>query len=151
MLPLRLILCPTDFSKSSQKALEAAGELASHFNAELFLVHIVPFLPPIPSTPEVTFNLAEYEELLHADAEDKLHKLRDALSAKHLRVRTMVGHGPAAEEIVLIASKERVDLIVIATHGATGFQRVVFGSVTEKVVRTAACPVLTIRLGCRQS
>jgi nucleotide-binding universal stress UspA family protein len=150
MLAFRLILCPSDFSEPSQKALEAADELASHFSAELLLVHIVPFLPPIPATPDVTFNLAEYEALPHADAEAGLLKLRNALSAKHPKVRTLVGHGPAAEEIVRIAKQENADLIVIAAHGETGFERVVFGSVTEKLVRTAGCPVLTIRPGGRQ-
>ena len=105
------------------------------------------FLPPIPATPDVTFSLAEYEALLHADAETKLLKLRHTLSAKHLKARARVGHGPAAEEIVLIARKEEADLIAIATHGETGVERIVFGSVTEKVVRIAACPVLTIRPG----
>jgi nucleotide-binding universal stress UspA family protein len=57
----------------------------------------------------------------------------------------MVGHGDAAGEIVLIAEKEHVDLIVIATHGWTGLRHLVFGSVAEKVVRLAPCPVLTIR------
>jgi nucleotide-binding universal stress UspA family protein len=127
MLAFRLILCPSDFSEPSQKALEAADELASHFSAELLLVHIVPFLPPIPATPDVTFNLAEYEALPHADAEAGLLKLRNALSAKHPKVRTLVGHRPAAEEIVRIAKQENADLIVIAAHGETGFERVVFG------------------------
>jgi len=57
----------------------------------------------------------------------------------------MVGHGSAAEEIVLIAKNESVDLIVISTHGSTGIERFVFGSVAEKVVRLVECPVLTVR------
>jgi nucleotide-binding universal stress UspA family protein len=62
-----------------------------------------------------------------------------------VNVRTQVGHGSAAEEIVLIAKIEHIDLIVISTHGSTGLERMVFGSVAEKVVRLAECPVLTVR------
>ena len=82
---------------------------------------------------------------LHADAEKHLRQVREQLVARNVKVSTMVGHGPAAEEIVLIAKKEGADLIVIATHGSTGLERLVFGSVAEKVVRLAECPVLTVR------
>jgi universal stress protein A len=75
----------------------------------------------------------------------RLRELHDAMVAAKVSVRTMVGHGDAAGEIVLIAGKEHVDLIVIATHGWTGLRHLVFGSVAEKVVRLAPCPVLTIR------
>lgn len=60
-------------------------------------------------------------------------------------IRTIVGHGDVADEIVRIAETEKADLIVTATHGTTGWRRFVFGSVAEKVVRLAKCPVLTIR------
>jgi nucleotide-binding universal stress UspA family protein len=62
-----------------------------------------------------------------------------------LRTRTVVGHGDPANEIVCIAEQEQIDLIVIATFGKTGWRRFAFGSVTEKVVRLASCPVLTVR------
>jgi nucleotide-binding universal stress UspA family protein len=71
--------------------------------------------------------------------------VREELVGKTVKVRTEVGHGDAAEEIVLIAKKEGADLIVISTHGSTGLERWVFGSVAEKVVRLAECPVLTVR------
>ncbi|HUV14514.1 MAG TPA: universal stress protein, partial [Acidobacteriota bacterium] len=65
--------------------------------------------------------------------------------ASVVKSRTMVSYGDPAKEIVRIAEEESVDLIVIATHGLTGWQHLVFGSVAEKVVRTAKCPVLTVR------
>ena len=71
--------------------------------------------------------------------------MREELVGKNVKVRTQVGHGSAADEIVLIAKVEGVDLIVISTHGSTGLERLVFGSVAEKVVRLAECPVLTVR------
>ena len=145
MLSWKLILCPTDFSDPSREALRIAGELATHFEAQILLVHIVPFLPRVPSARDLVFDFSKYEELLTADAEKNLHKLKEELLGKNLKVRSHLGHGPAAQEVLLIANAEHVDVIVMATHGATGLQRVVFGSVAEKVVREAPCPVLTIR------
>ena len=145
MLPIKSILCPTDFSPPSQVAIKAAVELASHFAAEICLVHVIPPIPLPSSDPAYDFELPEYEKVLHSDAAQKLSALRDEVVSGKLSVRTLIGHGPAADEIVLIAAKEQVDLIVIATHGTTGWRHLVFGSVAEKVVRLSPCPVLTIR------
>lgn len=145
MLPLRLILCPTDFSGPACTCVRAASELTEHFGAELLLVNIVPAVPTLPPDPNYVFKIPEYEQYLHKDAEKQLQKTRDELIASNVKVRTQVGHGAAAEEIVLIAKTEGADLIVISTHGSTGLERWVFGSVAEKVVRLAECPVLTLR------
>lgn len=145
MLPVKLIVCPTDFSGPACACVRAASELAEHFHAELLLVNIVPALPGVPPDPNYVFKIPEYEQYLHADAEQHLHQTREELVSKNVKVRTQVGHGSAAEEIVLIARTESADLIVISTHGSTGLERWVFGSVAEKVVRLAECPVLTVR------
>jgi universal stress protein A len=145
MLPIKLILCPTDFSGPSETCVRTAAELAEHFGAELLLVNVVPAVPSLPPDPNYVFKIPEYERYLHADAEEQLRKARQELVGKNVRVRTQVGHGSAADEIVLIAKTDKVDLIVISTHGSTGLERWVFGSVAEKVVRLAECPVLTVR------
>ncbi|HST09654.1 MAG TPA: universal stress protein [Terriglobales bacterium] len=145
MLPVKLILCPTDFSGPACTCVRTASELAQHFGAELLLVNVVPALPSVPPDPNYVFKIPEYERYLHADAERHLREEREKLVAKNVKVRTQVGHGSAAEEIVLIAKTEKADLIVISTHGSTGLERLVFGSVAEKVVRLAECPVLTVR------
>ena len=145
MLPVKRILCPTDFSEPAGTCVQTASELAQHFDAELLLVNVVPAVPTLPPDPNYVFKIPEYEQYLHADAEKHLRQVREQLVARNVKVSTMVGHGPAAEEIVLIAKKEGADLIVIATHGSTGLERLVFGSVAEKVVRLAECPVLTVR------
>ena len=145
MLPVKKILCPTDFSGPARECIQSAAEMASHFGAELIVLHVVPVIPTLPPDPNYVFKIPEYEQFLHADAEKHLREIRDALAAKNVNVRTMLSHGSAAEEIVATAKNEKVDLIVIATHGSTGWQRLVFGSVTEKVVRLAECPVLTVR------
>lgn len=145
MLPVKFIVCPTDFSTPACTCVRVASELAEHFDAELLLVNIVPALPGVPPDPNYVFKIPEYEQYLHADAEEHLRRTRDDLVSKNVKVRTQVGHGAAAEEIVLIAKTEGADLIVISTHGSTGLERWVFGSVAEKVVRLAECPVLTVR------
>ncbi len=145
MLPIEKILCPTDFSQPSCDGLATAGEMASHFGSELLLVHVLPVLPALPPDPNFVFNVPEYELALHADANERLCKLAEEMTAKGVKTRTQVGHGDAGSEIVRIAAAEGAGLIVLATHGATGWRHVVFGSVAEKVVRLAHCPVLTVR------
>jgi nucleotide-binding universal stress UspA family protein len=139
------VLCPIDFSDPSSEALKIAGELASKVGAGLLLVHVVPVLPALPNDPNFVLKVPEYERLLHQDADEKLAHLVREMAKAGIQTRTMVGHGDAASEIVRIAESEKADLIVIATHGTTGWRRFVFGSVAEKVVRFAKCPVLTIR------
>jgi nucleotide-binding universal stress UspA family protein len=146
VLPLRTIVCPTDFSEPSHAGILAASELATHFGATVCLVNIVAAIPALPPDPNYVFKLPEYEKLLHADAEKNLKQLRDQLIATGISTRIVVGHGEAAEEIIVIAAHEQADLIVIATHGSTGWRHLVFGSVAEKVVRRAQCPVLTVRI-----
>ena len=83
--------------------------------------------------------------MLNADAEERLNELVGEVTTPGTHIRTIAGHGDVASEIVRIAEKENVDMIVIATHGMTGWRRV-FGSVAERVVRLAKCPVLTTRV-----
>lgn len=152
MLPFKKILCPTDFSEPSYEALKAANELALHFSAELYLVYVVAPIPrlSLAEAPEVyggpyDFNIPLHLEKLEEEANTRLHQVADECLSKELRVHHIVVHGRAADEIVRVAEKEKVDLIVIATHGETGWQHFFSGSVTEKVVRIATHPVLTIR------
>ena len=144
MFPVKTVLCPTDFSEPAREALKIASELAAQVGAALLLVHVVPVLPALPNDPNYVFKVPEYERLLHNDADEKLAQLLRQMK-DGTDVRVMVGHGDVAGEIVRISETEKADLIVIATHGTTGWRRFVFGSVAEKVVRLAKCPVLTIR------
>ena len=145
MLTIKTILCPTDFSEASYEGLKYAIELATLFSADLCLTNVVPAVPPLPTNPNFVFEIPEYERGLHADAEGKLRELIERRVPKSLKVRTIIGHEDAGSEIVRIAEDERADLIVMATTGMRGFRHVLFGSVAEKVVRMAACPVLTVR------
>lgn len=147
MLPFRKILWPTDFSGPSYKALKTANELASHFSSELYIVHVITPMPPIVEIPpsRTSFNVSSYQDELKSSAEKSLQEVIDKKISKKLAVHAIVANGDPAVEIARIVKKESVDLIVIATHGTSGWQRFFFGSVAEKVVRIVSSPVLTIR------
>ena len=155
MLPFRRILITTDFSATSLEAIPIAVELASHFNAELLLVHVLPVDTPTPwdIPPYADFGLAslplpEYEEQVRQEVERRL----EMVAAKHahgVSVRSLLERGDAAAEVNRVAAAEKADLIVLATHGWTGWRHLVFGSVAEKILREAPCPVLSVRSRAR--
>lgn|SRR5262249_15092158 len=145
MLSPKRILAPLDFSEDSLEALDAAREIASRNNSELLLVHAAPVIPKLPSDVSILHE-GDYErELIHS-AEKRIEELAEKTRRVGLRTRTAVSlANDAAMEILRTAEAEDVDLIVIATHGMTGWRRLAFGSVTDKVVRLAECPVLVLR------
>jgi nucleotide-binding universal stress UspA family protein len=143
--PPRKILCPTDFSEGSTKAISQGTELAKQFRASIFLLHAISMQPPpLPTDPGYS-DMLETNNILDEQARRNLQKAADQLENAGLTTRAIVVIGDAATAIVETAEREQVDLIVIATYGKTGWRRLAFGSVTEKVVRLATCPVLTIR------
>ncbi|MCI0486715.1 MAG: universal stress protein [Blastocatellia bacterium] len=151
LLPIKKILSPTDFSDPSYEALKIASELALNFNARLYLAHIVPEIPhpywaiQFPDGREAYEpGLSEYEEALHARALEKLEEVIRERLPKEIESHAIVRKGEAANGIARVAEDERMDLIVIATHGMTGWRQIAFGSVTERVVRLSGRPVLTI-------
>ncbi|MGD8387155.1 MAG: universal stress protein [Desulfobacteraceae bacterium] len=147
MLPFRRILAPTDFSEPSLSGLRAAGELARENDADLLLIHVVAPVRSIPPTgPPVHsgFEMSSVMEELEEAALESLDGMVEERTREGIRARGQVVQGNPAEEIAAAAERENADVIVIATHGWTGWRRFVFGSVAEKVVRLASCPVLTI-------
>ncbi len=146
MLPLKKILYPTDFSKPSYDALKVAYEYAKQFSAKLYIINVVPVVPAITAfTPSSrSFNVPLYQENLESSIKDKLLKVVEENVPKEIQTRVIVASGNAGDEIVRFANEEKVDLIVIASHGETGGRHYIFGCVAEKVVRHAKCPVLTI-------
>ena len=147
MLPIRKILCPTDFSDPSYEAMKVADEIAVHFSAELTLLHVVTPIPVIPIHDDPTsFNLPLYEKEMEESAIKSLDQVAKERISKELKAQTLVVQGDPANQIVRLAEDENVDIIIIATHGLTGWRKFMFGSVTEKVIRLAKCPVLSIRI-----
>ena len=135
----RRILWPTDFSPLAAAALPHALKLARESGAELVVLHVLP-LAALFALPEMVGVAWE-----HGEAE--LHRVTEHVKGKAptLRVHGVVAKGVAFDQIVRVAQRLRCDLIVLATHGRTGLQHVLMGSVAENVARRASCPVLTVR------
>jgi len=148
MLPVNNILCPTDFSEPSYEALKVADELAAHFSATLHIINTVPLVPIVEApigVESTAFNVASYQQELESQAQRSLKNVLEQRITKGVKVITEVLIGNAAGEIIRYAADKNMDLIVIATHGLSGWRRFISGSVTEQIVRQSSCPVLTIR------
>jgi nucleotide-binding universal stress UspA family protein len=147
MIKLERILVPTDFSEFSQPALLYGCAMAARFDAELHLLHVVP--DPAMLIPE----LAQFSaESLQTQTNKLLDSAREQLNAMpggdwvpSKPVVREVRIGPAFMEIVDYAEKQNIDLLVIGTHGRSGFMHLLMGSVAERVVRKSPCPVLTVK------
>jgi len=146
MIDLRRILVPTDFSKSSQNALTYAAAFAEKFGAELHLLHVVQDLTLfVPEAVFVAPPVAPPVEQFAAAARTALDRVVQDLRLPGVAVHPDVAEGIPAEEILRAAREKDIDLIVMGTHGRTGLAHVFMGSIAEKVVRRAPCPVLTVR------
>jgi nucleotide-binding universal stress UspA family protein len=151
MLPPKVIVSPIDFSSHSHEALQTAADLAKQFGSQLVLLHVVPAIPKLPLNVSI-FHEAEYEQELHKDAERQVKELAAELAKKGLQTTWEVGTAnDVAPELLRMAEHHQADLIVIATHGMTGWHQLAFGSVTEKVVRMAPCPVLVLRARAKEA
>ena len=139
------ILAPTDFSERSKQGLTSALELAEAFGAELLLLHVVE-PPPYPVEGIVSSHLgATLLDDLERQASNDLAQMLSETQRSKVEVARRVVVGIPYRKIVEVAEEEKSDLIVMTTHGRTGLSHLVMGSVAEKIVRTAPCPVLTIR------
>jgi nucleotide-binding universal stress UspA family protein len=145
MMPPKLILAPIDFSDASRAAVDVAADMASRFGAELLLVYVVPAIPDLPKDVSI-FKEGEYDKSLENKDAQRLKDLAATMAQKNVKVRTELGSGnDVGMELIRIAESEHADLIVIATHGMTGWREFAFGTVAEKVVKQADCPVLVLR------
>jgi nucleotide-binding universal stress UspA family protein len=144
-LEWKKILCPVDFSDASRAAMQVASELARRFEGEVTVFHAYPL--PGYTLPEGTVLPATgmLQEL--AEQTDALLERwkAEALSDGAPRVATDKAVGEPAAEIVAAAEDGKFDVIVVGTHGRTGFAHVLLGSVAERVVRRAPMPVITVR------
>lgn len=145
MVQLKRILFPTDFSDAAAPALEHACSFAAQFGAELHILHVVAETLPVivPEYGGVVWP-EEYFERAEAAARRSLDELPAGEWTGQLRVVRATRRGAAHAEIVRYASEHEIDLICMGTHGRSGLMHVLIGSVAERVVRLAACPVLTV-------
>lgn len=146
MFTVKSLLVPTDFSENANQALGLAKEVARGTQATLHLLHIVePVVYPADwSYAQVGF--ADIEQELEENAERELKKLKAALTKDGFKVETSVRRGRASDEICNYASENSISIISIGTHGRSGLEHFLFGSTTERVLRKAPCPVLSVRL-----
>ncbi len=146
-MAIKHILVPVDFSRDSLHALAYAADFAKLFGADLSILHVVePIYYAAPAdmyvtTPNVTMLLDEQRRV----GARHLARLDADLRKKGHQVRTALKTGSPAQLIIDTAKSGRADLIIMATHGRTGLAHMLMGSVAEKVVRGAGCPVLTVR------
>lgn len=144
-MSFKKILCPTDFSEYSEKALSYAKVLAKTFNAKIYIMHII--FEPAEFTgfyvPHISFDKIKTE------IKSAAQKLMDDFVNKNLKdfsdYEVIVKIGDPATEIVNFADEKEIDLIVIGSQGKKGLEKMVFGSTAEKVVKKSNCPVLCVK------
>jgi nucleotide-binding universal stress UspA family protein len=137
-------LVPTDFSEYANQALDYAIALASKLGARLSLLHVIQPLPMAGVDMGVTLPYAYLEEA-EAEITRSLEACLEHVTAAGLEGEMAVMHGVPFQEIVNTATQQHADLIIMGTHGRTGLAHIFLGSVAEKVVRLASCPVLIVR------
>lgn len=146
MIKIEKILFPTDFSEHSKNAFRYAFSFAKEYGAKLYMLHVIEDIqylanaymfdvPVMPSFADMEQNrMKELQEFIDREVTDP-----------EVKIEKVIRRGRPFIEIIQMARDENVDLIVTATHGRGGLEHVLFGSVAEKVVRKAPCPVLSIR------
>lgn len=137
------ILLPMDFSASSDAALESAADLADHFHAELVLLHIIPTTPDFNGSD--FFPETSVLQEARADIEAKLAKRANTLRSKGIKASSTIEVGnDLAGSIMRVVEQSHVDMVVISTHGMSGWRPMAFGSTAEKIVQRVQCPLLLL-------
>jgi universal stress protein A len=142
----RRVLFATDFSQASAKAFDTAVALAKASRATLMILHVIaPFTPIMQEQYVGTQTWEEIDLEGRASAKRELIKLTSKAKKAGIRATEVVAEGEPARQIVRVARSRKADLVVVGTHGRTGFTRFFLGSVATRVVATAQCPVVTVR------
>ena len=147
MIKIDKILLPTDFSEHSEHALSYALSFAKEYGAKLYVLHVIEdiqylanaYMFDVPVMP----SFADIEQSRLKEMQEFIDRV---ITDPTVAIEKAIKRGRPFVEIIRAAREEEVDLIVIATHGRSGIEHVFFGSVAEKVVRKAPCPVLSIRM-----
>lgn len=146
MMQIKSILCPVDFSEFSVHAYDYARSLAWHYKATLFLQHVLyPLYGGLGAYGSRTDSYGEACQRLHSEAQVELQWFADKHRHGDPRPQCVVQDGSVTDTILSFAGAQSVDLIVMGTHGLRGIDRLMLGSVTERVLRRARCPVLAVR------
>jgi len=143
MMEIKKILLPVDFSEGSLKILQYANYVASICGAEVCIIHVAEWpysltgYPPEGQETQFQDFVGQAEKSLAGFIEENRESITEVFSSKVIT-------GNVAESIIAYSADENIDLIVIGTHGRKGFERLLLGSVAEKVVKLASCPVMTV-------
>jgi nucleotide-binding universal stress UspA family protein len=150
VIEFRRILCPIDFSETSIRALTYATAFASWYEAQLDVLHVVPAFDSglVPAMSD-RFEDGRPYPVSYDEVISEITRAISAAGATGVNLKALAQEGRAHETIVSRAQAQPADLLVMGTHGRSGFTRLLLGSVTEKVLRTAPCPVLTVPAAAR--
>ncbi|MFA6053773.1 MAG: universal stress protein [Thermodesulfovibrionales bacterium] len=145
-MEIKSILFPTDFSEGSAEALKYAVEFANRYGAKLYVLHVIYDIAKASGwyVPHVSMDA------IYKDIQEGAKKELDNFGVNELgglkNIERLVRTGVPYQEIINCAVKNKIDMIIIGTHGRTGIDRILFGSTAAQVVRNAPCPVLTVRI-----
>ena len=145
MVELKHVLCPVDLSELSIRSLAYGGAIAKWYQGELTALHVVPTFEPMEVRAGALFDPVQFVHPM--PREQVLERLRQAVNTAGVAIDDVDVAAEAGEPAAVIVDQalaRRADLVVMATHGRSGFDRLLLGSVTEKVLRRAPCPVLTV-------
>jgi len=143
---MRRILFATDFSKASRRAFATAVKTAKSSGASLSILHVLaPFVPIAPDQYIGPETWEEIDEQSRRWATKHLNALAGKAKAAGVRAKTVLVEGQPAREATRLARRIHADLLVIGTHGRTGFAKLFLGSIASQIVATAKCPVMTVR------
>ena len=143
-MKFQTILCPTDFSEVSQKAMEYAVHFASFHQAKILLLNVVDHLQGFDHYQILAITPQEIAEKMEKQARKDLNALAKKIK-NAVEIEKIVRQGKAFVEIIKTAKERNADLIIMGSHGRSGLPHILIGSVAEKVVRNAPCPVLVYR------
>jgi nucleotide-binding universal stress UspA family protein len=138
---LKNILVTTDFSACSEAAVKIAASLARQHQSQIILLHTIEFDPVLPNPVAPTTKECELEQEL---TEQAMQKIRNSPALAGLQVKTLTAGGDVLAVMRRLISEDHIDLVVIGTHGRTGFRKLLMGSVAEEAERLLCCPVLTV-------
>ena len=145
MSTIKNILIPTDFSETADLAVAHGANMAHLFNAKIFLLHSVETHNPVAAPGEPALVLQE--ENMYAEGVAQLNKLADEITKKYnVELTALPVKGKPAAAITAAVKENKIDIIVMGTHGASGFEELFIGSNAHKVVNLATCPVISIRM-----
>ena len=145
-MEIKSILFPTDFSEGSSQALQYAVDMARRYGAKLYVLHVIYDIAKAAGWYVPHVSMDEMYKDIETGAKKELERFGVEELSGLKDIERSICTGVPHEEIIKFANKNKIDLIIIATHGRKGIDRILFGSTAAQVVRYAPCPVLTVRL-----